>query len=252
MIADPPLYSAAQAGFIVLTAVYFGLFFREIAKGARRSSLPPAGRMRLMAVMIVTLVAWTAFVSAWSLSGKMSDFSLFPFNIIPVILIPVILLVALLNSRAFGEVLKHIPTAHIIRLQSFRIVVEILLWVLFISNLLPVQMTFEGMNLDILAGLTAPLVAFLAGRGKLSAKGMVIWNIVGLGLLLNIVAIAILSTPSPWRVFMNDPANYIVTHFPVSLLPGLLVPLAYYLHFISLKQLAGKKPTPDSRSGSAP
>lgn len=34
--------------------------------------------------------------------------------------------------------------------------------------------------------------------------------------------------------------NYIVTYFPVSWLPGFLVPLAYYLHFLSLKQLIQK------------
>jgi hypothetical protein len=59
--------------------------------------------------------------------------------------------------------------------------------------------------------------------------------------LLNIVITAILSTPSPWRVFMNEPANYVVTWFPISWLPGFLVPLAYYLHFISLKQMFQKR-----------
>ena len=36
---------------------------------------------------------------------------------------------------------------------------------------------------------------------------------------------------------MNEPANDIVTYFPMAWLPGLLVPLAYYLHFMSLRQV---------------
>jgi hypothetical protein len=148
--------------------------------------------------------------------------------------------VIIISRRSVGEIVANIPPHRLIRLQSFRFFVEILLWLLFVSKLLPVQMTFEGRNLDILAGISAPLVAFFAFRGRISRAGLIIWNVVCIGLLLNIVIIAVLSTPSPWRVFSNEPANYIVTYFPISWLPGLLVPLAYYLHSLSLKQLIRK------------
>ena len=111
---------------------------------------------------------------------------------------------------------------------------------LFIENLLPVQMTFEGRNFDILAGFSAPIIAVLAVKGNISRTAIIVWNVLCLVLLFNIVITAILSTPSPWRVFMNEPANYIVTYFPISWLPGILVPLAYYLHFFSLKQVVSE------------
>lgn len=63
------------------------------------------------------------------------------------------------------------------------------------------------------------------------------WNLLSLGLLINIVTIALLSIPTPFRVFMNEPANTLVAHFPFILLPGMLVPLAYGLHFLSMRQL---------------
>jgi hypothetical protein len=128
-----------------------------------------------------------------------------------------------------------------VRLQSFRFFVEILLWMLFAVGLVPVQMTFEGYNFDILSGISAVVIALLTARGKISRTGLIIWNVVCLLLLINIVTIAILSTPSPVRVFMNEPVNRIVTYFPVSLLPGFLVPLAYMLHFFSLRQLLSEK-----------
>jgi hypothetical protein len=168
----------------------------------------------------------------------MADFDMFPLNLMPVLLVPIIIAVVFISSRKLGEVLRHIPPENIIRLQSFRFVVEVLLWILFIANLLPVQMSFEGRNFDILAGFSAPIVAVLVAKGLISKMGIIIWNIVCLALLLNIVITAILSTPSPWRVFMNEPANYIVTYFPISWLPGFLVPLAYYLHFMSLRQMS--------------
>jgi hypothetical protein len=116
--------------------------------------------------------------------------------------------------------------------------VEVLLWMLFLQNLVPVQMTFEGRNLDILAGIFGPIVGYFCLHKKSLSKSVaVIYNIVSLALLINIVATAILSTPYPFRVFMNEPANIIVAYFPFVLLPSFLVPLAYFIHLISLRQL---------------
>lgn len=238
---DNPRYLIVEAGFVLLTLLFIGLLIREFRRAILLAGWDKRQTASFINKIIVTLLVWAAFVSAWSLSGKMSDFSLFPLNLLPVIAVPVILAIVFIPTKQLGEILKHMPPENLIRLQSFRLFVELLLWMLYLESMLPVQMTFEGRNFDILAGLSAPIIAVLAARGKISRTGIVIWNIVCLGLLLNIVAIAILSTPSPWRVFMNEPANYIVTHFPVSWLPGFLVPLAYYLHFMSLRQMARKE-----------
>jgi hypothetical protein len=128
----------------------------------------------------------------------------------------------------------HLNLKVITQLQVFRVLVEIVLWLLFLQNQLPVQMTFEGRNFDILAGITAVIAANYFINNK---RWMIAWNIFGLLLLLNIVVIALLSMPTPFRVFHNEPSNIIVTHFPYVFLPTFLVPLAYLLHFISLKKL---------------
>jgi hypothetical protein len=213
------------------------LFVNLFRRGVENTSWDGARKKRFIRTLIICIAVWTLFVSIWSLSGRMEDFSVFPFNFMPVLLIPMIAAIAWISSSAVSQVLSNLPPADIIRLQSFRFFVEVLLWLLFTQNLLPVQMTFEGRNFDIVAGITAPIVAYLASRGKISRGGLIAWNVFGLCLLINIVVTAVLSTPSPWRIFMNEPANYIVTYFPISWLPGLLVPLAYYLHFLSIRQL---------------
>jgi hypothetical protein len=237
---NAPLYFTAQAGFILVTLLYIGLFVREIRRGILLCPWPEGRKKKLIRFIIAAVVLWAAFLTVWSLSGKMSDFGIFPFNLMPVILIPLVAVVVLGFSKSTEEILTHVPPDNLIRLQSFRIFVELMLWALFIENLLPVQMTFEGRNFEILAGLTAPAIALLMLRGKISRAAVVVWNVVSLGLLVNIVSIALLSTPSPWRVFMNEPANFIVTYFPIAFLPGFLVPLAYYLHVFSLKQMFSK------------
>jgi hypothetical protein len=97
-------------------------------------------------------------------------------------------------------------------------------------------MTFEGRNWDILVGLTAPLVALVLTRKPLLGFAK-LWNIAGLLILGNIVGVALLSAPLPFRVFLNEPANTIIAEFPFVWLPSVLVPIAYTLHLLSWRQL---------------
>ena len=238
---DFTTYSLIQVAFVVLTITFFGLLLKEFKIALTKSALDHQQKKKTFSRLLLGLVLWAAFVSGWSMSGRMADFSIFPFNVLPILIIPLITILIITFSKTFWEILIHVPAQNLVRLQSFRFFVEILLWALFIQNQLPIQMTFEGRNFDVLSGLSAPIVAYLISRQKLSRGGLIIWNILCLGLLLNILVTAILSMPGPMRVFINEPANTIVTAFPVSWLPGLLVPLAYGLHFLSLRQLAIKK-----------
>lgn len=231
------LVTLSEIGFIILTVVYFTVLVLTLRKGLSVVSWEPSKKSRFLRQIIFGLVVWTIFVIVWSASGIMSSFDIFPLNFLPVVVIPLVtMIVWVWTSQNLREVLHHVSPSTILYLQSFRVFVEIVLWLLFVANALPIQMTFEGRNFDILAGLTGPVIALFVSRNRISKSALIIWNIAGLCLLTNIVTIAILSTPTPVRVFMNDPANTIVAYFPSSLLPGLLVPLAYTLHFFSLKQ----------------
>jgi hypothetical protein len=234
-------HSLIKAGFILLTFGSFALLFLEIRKGVKNTEWSSSRKTKFISFFLVGLIVWTLFVSVWSISGQMGNFSIFPLNMLPVLVIPMVVILVFTFSAAGKEILVHIPTENIIRIQAFRFFVELLLLGLYLENQAPIQMTFEGRNWDILSGISAPIIAFLVLKGKISKAGLVIWNLACLGLLINIVAVAILSMPTPQRVFMNEPSNTIVTQFSISWLPGLLVPLAYGLHFLSLRQLFLKK-----------
>jgi hypothetical protein len=235
------LLLSTQAGFLILTVAFAFLLFRQLKGGIEKTTWSLEKKKSIESKIIIGFLLWMALVSTWSASGKMSDFSFFPFNFTPVLLIPLITIVSLLFSNGLGEVLENIAAENLIRLQVFRLFVEILLWMLFIQSLVPVQMTFEGRNFDILAGVSAPIISLLLSQKKLSNTVAIVWNLACLGLLINIVSIALMSTPTPIRVFMDEPSSSIVGHFPISWLPGFLVPLAYTLHFFSLKQLLAER-----------
>ena len=228
-------YLVTQVGFVLITIVFIGWFVKEIFTGISLSDLKSKKKIRNNILM--GLLAWFAIVSSLSLSGVLKDFSSMPPRMMIVLFIPLVTIILITRSDALGKIISKIPAQNLIRLQVFRVVVEILLWMLFIQNLLPKQMTFEGRNFDVVAGATAPFIAYLFSKNKTL---MIIWNFIGLGLLLNIVTIAVLSMPLPFRFFMNEPSNTIVSYFPIVLLPAFLVPLAYTLHFFSLKQLFSK------------
>jgi hypothetical protein len=210
-----------------------------LKKGILATELPAKKKQQILNRLILLWIGWIVFVSVWSLSDMMSNFKIFPFNLAPILIVPLVVITYLsFFSKTTGELLDHLKPHVIIRLQVFRVFVEILLWMLLLENLLPIQMSFEGRNFDILAGLTAPLIAYLSYHQKISKNLIMVWNVVSLGLLINIVTIAILSMPAPFRVFLNEPSNIVVAQFPISLLPGFLVPLAYALHFLSIRQLS--------------
>lgn len=230
-------YLLTQLGFAATTIVYSWLFLRQLHKSLKATNFPEERKKRILRGTTLALIGWTVLTGILSLSGFLGDFSSFPPKMMIVLIVPLTAIIWMVSTKTTKEILLHTPAETIIGLQSFRVFVEILLWMLFVTNLAPIQMTFEGRNLDILSGITAPLIAFLISRKKISKPITILWNIACLGLLANIVITAILSMPTPFRVFMNEPANTIVAEFPIVWLPALLVPLAYGLHFLSIRQL---------------
>ena len=237
--------TAAQIGFFLLTAIFYYMLYREFRLALPKTSLTAAQQKKFIRNFLIVFLGWFVFIYIWSRSGIFRNFELFPFNAAPVIIIPLITILVFTFSKSVKEILIHIPQEKIIKLQVFRFYVEVLLWALFASALLPIQMTFEGINFDVITGVTAVLlttrVAGFLLIDKLPKIVITLWNLIGLGLLINIVVIAILSMPTPFRYFMNERANTIVTEFPISLLPAFLVPLAYMLHILSLRKALLKK-----------
>ena len=181
---------------------------------------------------------WMAFLGLLAFSGFFQEWSVLPPRVLIAILPPVLLILALTFSKRFGRLLKLIPPAWLIYIQSFRIPMELFLWLGFLAGFVPFQMTFEGLNFDILVGLTALAAApVFFGRGRFRSFETIIWNISGLTLLFNIVIISTLSAPTPFRVFMNEPANTMVADFPFIYILGIIVPFALAMHLFSIKQM---------------
>ena len=187
---------------------------------------------------LTSLGFWIAILVVASISGFLNDFSFLPPRMLLVLLVPMVVIIRYTVTHRFDDVVSKMPAFWIVKMQGFRVIVELFLWWAFLDGVVPEQMTFEGRNFDILAGLTAPLVAtWWLKTGKERPVLVLVWNILGLLLLFNIIVVAVMSMPTPMRYFMNEPANTIVANFPWVLLPGILVAIAFGLHLISIKQM---------------
>ena len=102
----------------------------------------------------------------------------------------------------------------------------------------PEWMTFEGRNFDIIAGITAPFIAYFGlTKNKVNRQVILIWNYICLGLLINIVVNALFSVPSPIQKFAFDQPNIAILNFPFSWLPTFIVPIVLFGHLASIRQL---------------
>jgi len=152
--------------------------------------------------------------------------------------------VAFVCSPAGTALLAQTSPAALVGWQSFRVVVEIVLWALALQHRLSPLLTFEGRNLDILVGLTALPIAWLCFVRRAWPPGVaVVWNVAGIAILANIVAHALLSAPTPFQALRLEPPTLIIATLPYIWLPGFLVPLALSLHVASLRTL-GVGPAP--------
>ncbi len=183
-------------------------------------------------------IGWLCLTFFLARSGFLAQFDTVPPRFV-FMMIPIIIFLVLLGFRKkFVPIAKALPQSWLIYLQSFRIVMELILWWLFTENIIPVQMSFEGRNMDILVGLTAIPVGYIYLKNPTANKRLLLaWNIIGMLILTNIVLVAATSTPTLLRVFMNEPANTIIAAFPFVWLPAFVVPVAYCLHILSIRKL---------------
>ena len=100
-------------------------------------------------------------------------------------------------------------------------------------------LTFEAGNLDILVGLTAPIIWWAFSRGHIGRRGLLIWNSVCLLSVLNAFTRAILSAPFRFQRFAFDQPTIAVLSFPFVLLPAFIVPAVLLCHLVVFRKLSG-------------
>lgn len=209
-------------GFILTTIATIWLFFK--ASGNRR--------------VILFILLWSSIVGILGLNGFYQKLDTVPPRFI-FLLGPVLFFVLLLSMTKKGKrFMDNLDLKWLTLLHCIRVPVELVLYFVFLEGLVPELMTFEGYNFDILSGLTAPILYYLVFiKKKVGVNGLLLWNTICLGLLLNILTIAVLSAQTPIQKMAFDQPNIGVTYFPLVWLPTVIVPIVFLSHLASIAQI---------------
>ena len=192
--------------------------------------------------VLVGLEVWLLYVGLLGYFGVVRNAAL-PLPGAAFIFLPVFLFVFLFLARssAGASVALAFPLWVVLGTQSFRVCVESFLHQLWIDGLVPRMLTYEGGNADILVGATAPLVAWLSAKGRLSIKLAFIWNVLGLLSLANVAFRALMTAPGKLNFIHAEIPNVAIATFPFTYIAGFFAPLALVLHVLAIRALRSNK-----------
>jgi hypothetical protein len=228
MTENLPWYISAT--FIITTFVTVGMFFYAAKRGAFTSFTTK--------FLSFALPFWIFFEATLALIGFHQNQQQIPPRIVLFGVAPAIICALVILIFAAKNFVALLPLSVLTLIHVVRVPIEIVLWWLSEVGMVPRLMTFGGRNFDILAGITAPFIWWLAFRdGKINRPLLFVWNIFALLLLVNIVFLAALSVPTPMQQFGFDVPNVAVTYFPFIWLPTVIVPIILFCHLASFRKL---------------
>jgi hypothetical protein len=183
------------------------------------------------------VAVWLALPGLLAARGALDAYAPLPTLGLAVMLAVTAGTVALAFTWFGTNLLETASLAVIVGFQAFRFPLELLLHRLHAEGVIPVQMTYLGMNFDIVTGLSALVLSVALYKRRCPKWLLALWNVVGFALLVNIVAVAVLSSPVPFRYFTTPPDNLLPSTFPYVWLPTFLVQAALFGHLLVFRAL---------------
>ncbi len=218
--------------FIATTVATFGFIYSSVVQ----AQATPKKHLPLL--VGVVLVSWMALVAWLAHTRFFLHFDSTPPRLLLAIGVPALCIAILLSYTKTRQFLLNMPISTLTYIHIVRVPVEIILWWLYLAGNVPQLMTFEGINYDILSGVTAPFIAIFAIGFKNKRRILaIVWNLLALALLVNIVGHAILSAPGPFQQLAFNQPNIGVFYFPYIWLPAFIVPAVLFAHLVSLIKL---------------
>jgi hypothetical protein len=195
----------------------------------------------LSKITLIVFFIWLLLQTFIGISGFYKKTSGLPPRFIFLILPPLLSIILLFVTTRGRRYIDQLDTKTLTVLHTIRIPIELVLFWLYLNKAVPGLMTFEGANFDILSGLTAPFVFYFGYIKKtMNKKVILIWNFLCLGLLINVVIIAVLSAPLPFQKLAFDQPDIALLYFPYIWLPCFIVPVVLLAHLASIRQLIRK------------
>ncbi len=231
MTFNPPSTLSVLAFTLVTAGVIAALFVGTYVSSVRLK-IDSGRRIYVTALLVLSWLGLGALVVA---SGLLTAI---PIPFLPAFFVVMIGSPLAFSMSSFGlDLAKAVPMQALVAFQGFRFILELVLHSWSEQGTIPSTMTWTGQNFDIIAGIMALLVAPFAAERPSFAWA---FNVVGAGLLLNVMRTAILSSPLPfaWKV---SPPLQLANHFPYFLIVPVCIGGALAGHVILTRSLFLRK-----------
>jgi hypothetical protein len=238
-MVQPSIFSTvAFVGVVAAVAVMIVLGTHAAGPRLREA---PAYTRRWVGGTAAALVVWLAVTAAISASEVLEAPGIPPralFFMAGCNLVAVIFAF----SRAGTRLVVGLPVAALVGFQAFRFPLELVLHRWYVEGVIPLQMTYEGLNYDIVSGILGLFLGLSMWRRSPSRPLVWLFNLVGFALLINVASIAVLSSPVPFRAFMNEPTLLLVFHAPYGWIVPMCVAPALAGHLLVFRWLWRTRP----------
>jgi hypothetical protein len=235
-MAPYQLTDPTVAMFVVIPVVLAVTLAWTTLAAWHRSGASRTASRRAAVVVGIDAAAWMALTWVAATTGILHQWERRPppFAFIPIAVLMVSLILA--YGGAGTRISQYIPLWTLVAIQSFRLPLELAMHALYERGIMPIQMSYSGRNFDIVTGATAIVVALLVRMGYGGRRLVAAWNVLGLALLINVVAVAIASTPL-FTFFGSEHVVTFVAYVPFVWLPAVMVVAALAGHLVIFRAL---------------
>ena len=226
----------AVLAFVVIPILLIALLLMCVSTASRAVGEPDSVRRRAMATTAISAALWMGVTWAAAATGILRrwDATPPPFGLL---VVGIVLVAVALSRGHYGwRFAAGLPLWMLVAIQGFRLPLEVAMHAMYERGIMPVQMSYSGRNFDILTGISAVLLAWALASGRGGRRLVLLWNVAGLLLLLNVVIVAILSTPR-FRYFGDEHLNVWVTYPPFVWLPSVMVVAALAGHVLIFRAI---------------
>lgn len=224
-------------GFVALliATLAFWQYGMEVTFRRKNVSTQRMRKWKLNTLLVIG--GWLAYITLLSTTNLLTN-TQSSFRIPVLVLLPVSgFITYFFLSNKFKVFVTCFPKMMVVYGQTLRIAVELLIYGSYVQGVIPAHATFEGYNLNIVVGLTAPVIGCMAFLSKtLPSKTLVLWNIVGMGFLAVEMFVFMATLLCPELCGLEHTFSPEFGTMPYLLLLSVFIPSSVFMHLISIAQ----------------
>lgn len=217
-----------------LFAVIFPFLAFTVRRAARQGHLDRSGS-RSAYFLLIVLLLWGITSSALALTGIYSSASFLA--LLPGVWLPLVPLILALGGTlifprlrsALRSIVDNTPQHWWMYFQALRILALGTI-IKAAQGVFPAYFAFPVGIPDMLFGISALLLGFAAHRRPLSNRLLMVWNLIGIVIILPASPLMQMGLPGPLQFFVSEPTAERLLDFPMVLAPSLIVPMFILLN----------------------